>query len=111
MQVVSLQPLLQETVGRDILKLLQRVDLQRDNSLTLIRETSVGCAFSLAPPSHSANLRQFILDSKFILRIDISNEFSQRRLGLKDNRLVETVNFEMLKLGQAGASVSAQPRS
>lgn len=57
------------------------------------------------------NLRQLILDSELIFRIDVSNEFSQWGLSLKNDRLVETGDFEMLKFSQTAAGMSTQPRS
>lgn len=74
-----------------------------------IDERSRRSALSSVP--RVTNLRQLVLDGELILRIDVSDEFSQRRFGLKDNRLVETGDFEMLKLRQAAAGVRAQPRS
>jgi hypothetical protein len=57
------------------------------------------------------DLRQFVLNGEFVLGIDVSNEFSHRGLGLKDNRLVETADFEMLKFRQTAATMRVQPGS
>lgn len=55
------------------------------------------------------DLRQFVLDGELVLRIDVSDEFSQRRFRLEDDGLMETGDLEVLKFCQTAAGVRAQP--
>lgn len=108
MQIVPLQALLQESVRRDVLELLQRVNLQQ-NKFRDGRARATTLAGTLVRPC--TDLGQLVLDGELVLRIDVGDEFPQRRLGLEEDRLAETGDLEMLELRQAAAGVRAQPRS
>lgn len=57
------------------------------------------------------DLRQLVLYRKFVLGIDVSDKFSHRRFSLEKYGLVESGDFELLKLGQAAAGMGAEPSS
>ena len=78
MEIVRLEASLEETVRGDVLQLLQRVDL-----------------------------REFVLDSEFVFRIDVCDEFAHWCFGLEEDGLLKTRDLKLLELGQTAARVRA----
>lgn len=79
-ELVVLEAPLEEAVGRDVLQLLERVDL-----------------------------RELVLDGELVVGIDVGDETAHRRLGLEDYRLVEARYLELLELAEAAGRVGAEP--
>lgn len=68
-QVMLLEPFLQKSIARNILHLLQ-----------------------------SVNLRKFVLNREFVVGINVRDKFPLRRLGSEGQRLVKAMLREILKL-------------